>query len=383
LPSAGPIAQEKRDSVAFPDIPGYQTLKGDFHLHTVFSDGQVWPSFRVHEAKRDGLDFIALTDHVDYQGHPNELPKDYNKPYELAVDAAKGSGLLVIRGVEISPRTPPYHNGAIFLEDANAIPSGYMADEAGRFVMKPNPTHDELIAPFLAVAKQGAFVIYNHPGYLYDWDHEKMGVDLMTPIHKELLEKGILKGIEVVNSIRYYKKAHRLAMKYGLTMIASSDEHEDIAGRYRDVHTPMTLVFARERTVAGIKDALLDRRTVAYYKDFLIGRTRELEPLFKASIEVTTSEGNHNVEPLLLLHFRNRSDFPYHVRLRSAEYDFDTLPLGQVVLPPHETTTVALETLWDFPSQLSLQLDVENVLTGPDEYLHTSLVIRPSWQHAR
>ena len=38
------------------EIPGYITLKCDFHTHTVFSDGEVWPAFRIREAMNDGLD---------------------------------------------------------------------------------------------------------------------------------------------------------------------------------------------------------------------------------------------------------------------------------------------------------------------------------------
>ncbi len=36
--------------INFPDIPGYKTLLCDFHQHTVFSDGSVWPNIRVQEA---------------------------------------------------------------------------------------------------------------------------------------------------------------------------------------------------------------------------------------------------------------------------------------------------------------------------------------------
>ncbi|MHC4330495.1 MAG: hypothetical protein ACYSWW_20505 [Planctomycetota bacterium] len=38
--------------INFPDILGYKTLKCDFHMHTVFSDGQVWPTTRVDEHNR-------------------------------------------------------------------------------------------------------------------------------------------------------------------------------------------------------------------------------------------------------------------------------------------------------------------------------------------
>jgi hypothetical protein len=66
LAAALAVAQV-RDPLPVPDLPGYQTLKCDFHMHTVFSDGQVWPPLRVMEAWRDGLDCIAITDHIDYQ----------------------------------------------------------------------------------------------------------------------------------------------------------------------------------------------------------------------------------------------------------------------------------------------------------------------------
>ena len=56
------------DSAHFqiPDIPGYYTLKSDLHMHTVFSDGVVWPHIRVDEAIAEGLDVISITDHVEY-----------------------------------------------------------------------------------------------------------------------------------------------------------------------------------------------------------------------------------------------------------------------------------------------------------------------------
>ena len=47
-------ARDRR--IRFPDVPGFLTLKCDLHIHTVFSDGAVWPDIRVQEAVRDGLD---------------------------------------------------------------------------------------------------------------------------------------------------------------------------------------------------------------------------------------------------------------------------------------------------------------------------------------
>src|SRR5690554_7062845 len=63
-------SQDYRYNIRIPDIDGYKTLKGDFHIHTVFSDGKVWPDQRVKEAWNEGLDVIAITDHIEYR--PNQ-----------------------------------------------------------------------------------------------------------------------------------------------------------------------------------------------------------------------------------------------------------------------------------------------------------------------
>ena len=79
-------------------------LKGDFHTHTIASDGVLTASELALQAKRHGLDFVAITDHnqmvtmdslprlpdftvipgiewTHYQGHANFLGSD--KPYDL------------------------------------------------------------------------------------------------------------------------------------------------------------------------------------------------------------------------------------------------------------------------------------------------------------
>ncbi|HBG87129.1 MAG TPA: hypothetical protein DEG09_08890 [Marinilabiliaceae bacterium] len=47
-----------RKEIRIPNVLGYQTLKCDFHMHTIFSDGDVWPAVRVQEAWEEGLDAI-------------------------------------------------------------------------------------------------------------------------------------------------------------------------------------------------------------------------------------------------------------------------------------------------------------------------------------
>ena len=51
-----------RNEIHIPDLGGYETLKCDFHTHTVYSDGLVWPTVRVAEAWSEGLDAITFTE---------------------------------------------------------------------------------------------------------------------------------------------------------------------------------------------------------------------------------------------------------------------------------------------------------------------------------
>src|SRR5574339_7361 len=86
----------------FPDIPGYKTVKCDLHIHTVFSDGSVWPNIRVQEALLDGLDAISLTEHLEYQPHKADIPHpDRNRSYQIALEEAKDHNLIIIKGSEI------------------------------------------------------------------------------------------------------------------------------------------------------------------------------------------------------------------------------------------------------------------------------------------
>ena len=67
--AAGTISAQVRNEMKIPNIDGYVTLKGDMHMHTIFSDASVWPTTRVDEAVMEGLDFLCITDHVDGRLH--------------------------------------------------------------------------------------------------------------------------------------------------------------------------------------------------------------------------------------------------------------------------------------------------------------------------
>jgi len=68
-----------RKNVVIPNVGEYQVLKCDFHMHTVFSDGHVWPNVRNQETWQEGLDAYAITDHVEYTPHKDDVTVNYNR----------------------------------------------------------------------------------------------------------------------------------------------------------------------------------------------------------------------------------------------------------------------------------------------------------------
>ena len=254
----GANAQTKRNILTLPSVEGYQLLKCDFHIHTVFSDGMVWPTTRVEEAFAEGLDAIALTEHIEHRPKLDEfVSRDHNRSYELAKKSVEALGVILIKGTEITREMPPGHFNAIFIEDANPFE---------KFVNENHTRDGSNIAETLAEAKrQNAFVFWNHPWF----QHEK-NISEWAPIHEKLLKKGLFYGIEVVNGKRYDPVILQWCLDKNLTVISNSDIHAPMVladGRHR----AMTIVFTKERSQNGIREALDARRTVAYMDDHIYG----------------------------------------------------------------------------------------------------------------
>lgn len=66
--------------------------RGDFHIHSKFSDGGLAPDEIVRLAKKRNIDIIAITDHNNTDG------------IDKAIEEGKRQGVRVIPGVELSTR---------------------------------------------------------------------------------------------------------------------------------------------------------------------------------------------------------------------------------------------------------------------------------------
>ncbi len=356
-----------RREVVVPDIPGYRTLKCDFHLHTVFSDGTVWPTVRVTEAWEHGYDAIALTDHIEAKPYRQYVPIDYNAPNEIAKEEGVLKDIIVIGGVEITRNMPPGHMNAIFIEDANEIVTERIRNRFQRFkaatsdyqyVDSIDTHHKDYMLALEAVEKQQGFVFWNHPGPPGKYDSLTLYEE-----HKELIEKGLLHGIEVSGWGAYWPEAFQWCLDYDLTMLSNSDYHYPHAisnKSSRSERRNMTLVFARERTGESIREALIDRRTAVWVNDLVIGRKKYLEPLFYQAVELSPP---HYIDGRRRKYVKihNRSDFRLEIEFRSGAVGayFDDM-----ILQPHSSQILIFDTQSD-----TVEAVVRNFLIGPQEPL--------------
>jgi len=287
-----------RHEIKIPNILGYNTLKCDFHIHTLFSDGTVWPTTRVDEAWLEGLDAIAITDHIENQPKNKSLVGDNNTSFDLAVDIAKEREIILIRGGEISRHMPPGHLNAIFLKDVNAVDLPDFNDAINEAV------------------KQGAFVFWNHPG----WKRHQPDTCKMFPIHQELIKSGKIKGIEVFNAKDWYPVALGWCLEYGLTMMGNSDIHGIVSHTYdlENDHSPITLVFTEGKDENSIKEALFAGRTAIYYGDNMIGKTEFLDAIFKASVTIEKT-GVADSKGRMIYNVKNSSCIPFYLEDSKGE----------------------------------------------------------------
>jgi len=259
-----------RVEMALPQVNGYTVLRCDFHTHTIFSDGLVWPTHRVGEAWMQGLDVLAITDHIEYRPFKEYVSGDFNTSYELALPAAREYGIMLIRGTEVTRKQGVIgHFNALFIQDANAID-------------KSDP--EEALQ---TAYDQGAFIMYNHPAWALD-------TCLLTEFQQDMIDKGLVRGIEVFNNDEFYPRALSWSRDLQLTVFASSDIHwtinDVLESHFPDVtgtgFRPMTLVFVKEKSEEGVREALDNRRTLAYFYGHVAGEEKWLKSLFLASVRL-------------------------------------------------------------------------------------------------
>lgn len=350
-------------AIGFPaTTAGDQVLAVDTHTHTLFSDGLVWPTIRLWEAEQDHLAAYALTDHLEARPHKGDVPgDDRNRPYAIATaEAARiKSRVQPINGAEITRELPWGHFNVLFVKDVNAIPIGDLKSD-------PRPA-------LKAARGQGAVIVWNHP-----WAYpglDRGGRDAMPAGHRALLADGLMDAVEIANSAQYSAGAFDMALKHGLAVVGASDVHGLIDSDLQipeGQHRTTTLVLAPDASITAIREAILQKRTAALFRQALYGRERELSEIVGGALRIA---GRKRIESFLTpdvaeLEVRNDASIPMHLRFDPAASPLTASRLA--VVPARGKLVIQFANVSDLEG-FTLKADVLNAFVEPGRNLALTL----------
>ena len=330
----------------------------------------------MEEAIKDGLDAISLTEHLEYQPYSKDIPNpDRNRAYNIAKSFAENKNksldrkLIVINGQEITRSMPPGHINAIFLNDANKL-------------LHPKDS----LKGILAANKQDAFVFWNHPA----WPAQRSdGIAKLDEFHKYLIEKKLLHGIEVVNELYYSEEALRLALENDLTIMGTSDIHGLVDWLFKvpddnessngtlPGHRPVTIIFSKDKSEDGIKDALFAGKTAVFYNELLIGKEENLKPLVEKCLVINnindlelgySEDGKSTIKKVEI---KNVSDAPFILKNLNS-FTFETNS-DIINIMPNSIHSISVKTKGEPLNEL--KFEVLNGIIAPKKYLNISLQI--------
>jgi hypothetical protein len=342
---------QTREALPVPALPGYTTLKGDFHLHSVFSDGAVWPTVHVLDAWRDGLDVISLTEHVEYRPNVEDVTGRISRSFEIAKPLADQLGLILIPGVEITkpvraeaPEGATAHFNAIFVTDADALNT------------------PDLMEALRRARAQDAFVFWNHPGF------RVARAEWFPPVAAAHAHQ-LFQGMELVNGPSFYPEAYPWIDEKRLTILSNSDAHEPMPPREQRGVRPITLIVVRTADAAGVREALFARRTAAWMGGELWGADEHVRGLWTAAVAIETPRLTAARSTFPLIRARNASAIPFRVRAREAPGWFQLEP---ATIQGEKTSLLRAQIAVAAPvgrTTFDLSLEVTNVHTGPGRNL--------------
>jgi len=341
-----------REEVYFPKVGEYTVLKGDFHCHTIYSDGQVTPEVRVWEAWRDGLDILSLTDHPEYMDLA--IGPETGRAFGRVRSLASELGLILIHGAELTTQ--------------NSSPAPF-SDYVVNFITNEPAMKGDFFPAIQSARNQGATIIWAHPGT--NWTNEA----------RRLLEQGWLDGIELRNAqaagsegtvykegILFYPQVMDWCIQNNLAVFAVSDAHWPIDDYYsfpRKVRRDLTLVLSRSLDQAGVKEAIQQRRTVACFGEMLWGAEHWVKGIAEAAISITGTALIRPKGQIFAIFVTNQSSFPFKVFFSANPNDGWFRP-DLIQLAPRATTMVPFTLTRKEPSAspMTISLKLSNVFTG-------------------
>jgi len=306
----------------FPRVGAYEVLSGDFHMHTLNSDGRLTTRARVEETQSFGYDVMAITDHGSMRS------------YRVAKCVGEQLGVIVLPGFETGVKDKEHY------VVIGASPS-FVPRDAHRLAETKGADTKFYQDEMRDIAAAGGFMFHPHPHVGYreptDWGIKNnmiSGIEVQNGCG--LKDEGW--GMAAFGDVWCYPHGFDWGLQHNLTLLANTDVH----GPRSKVTQPVTLVLATERTPAAVMDALRARRTVAWFNGMLWGREEMLKPLLAASVVVKQVNGQE-------VEVENRCPVALKGTVFGTTIELAPYAKTRLEYPGVDSVSVKWENIWTSP----------------------------------
>lgn len=298
------VLGEARAYALDDDLFRRRPYKGDFHIHSCRSDGKEPPAYVAGASRRIGLDFMALTDHRQYEPSLEAI-----RAYENAeID------LQILPGEEVHPPDTRVHIvnfggrhsvNALFASDAFRTEVQTVSETLTHIPPALRYQYAACIWSFQQIRAGGGLALFCHPywftGHRYDVPealttlllaHQPYdALELIGGFHRHQIESNTLQVA------RYHEER---AQGRSIPIVGASDAHGCETGSLFGWY--YTIAFAPSPALADIQEAV--------------------KGLYSVAVEAVAGEAPRAHGPFRLVkyaHFLMREVFPQHDAICAEE----------------------------------------------------------------
>ena len=265
------------------DLYGLIPLKGDFHVHSNFSDGKESPEAVAAIYREAGYDFVPLTDHFNFQSSVSA--KEFYKGVDIDIN--------IITGEEIHPPDNSIHSvsfGADYsISDKYQPDDTKYREEVDEITKNLDPSivfdsdeekykYASCLWVYEKIKEANGLAILPHPHWICDKTY-----NVRDTTTKLLFKSKAFDAFEIFGGLSAVENNMQFAFYYtackdgygDLPIVGSSDSHGSIYDKFAGSSLPRgsgpefkfsniyTIVFAKSNTTKDIITAVKNKNTVA------------------------------------------------------------------------------------------------------------------------
>ncbi len=252
-------------------------LKGDLHMHSIYSDGRTTPFAMVMASLEAGMDFVSITDHDSYEGSLKAIAKAKQNNIDILVLAGEEISVGGKKDMSISQG-----NGHILSINANKSIQDQRTDSEKYEnelqeiieVLEKEDINKSIDTSHYAkniwvinkIKEAEGISMLAHP----NWVYRDGKYHLHQAFYKEMLRSSNLDGVEVFGEEKikeHNNMTHLTALqtknkhKY-LAPFANSDAHDSD----HEIGDRFTIIFAKEKSVSCVITAMQEGLCCAVFK---------------------------------------------------------------------------------------------------------------------